>query len=82
MLGADDSKRSDFLEWSVICLDQIEDWKIASGNAGEYRSWSRDRAVAFQRAVERRTFDLYKRYFDELGFANWCVDQEAGGLAA
>ncbi len=81
----DDDERRMCLTDSAIDRNQIEDWKEASNdppnvgqeplpaaNEGRYRSWSFNRALAFQRAVEKRTFDLYQRYFNDLGFAEWC----------
>ena len=63
-------RRNSILKDSAICIDQIKHWEEASGN-GKPRSWNSVRAVAFQSAVEERTFYLYQRYFDELGFAEW-----------
>ena len=70
-LDVDDNERRTLLKYSAIDANQIEDWKVASGHVGKRRSWSCDRAMAFQRAVEKRTFQLYQLYFDELGFAEW-----------
>ena len=59
------------LKDSAVHIDELEYWKLASGVRDQYRSWSRERALAFQSAVEKRTFNLYQRYFDELEFAEW-----------
>jgi hypothetical protein len=70
-LDVGDDERWALLKDSAIHVDQIEYWKLASGVGDKDRSWSRDRALAFQLAVEKRTFNLYQRYFDELRFAEW-----------
>jgi hypothetical protein len=59
------------LKDSAVHIDELEHWKLASGVRDQYRSWSRERALAFQTAVEKRTFNLYQRFFDELEFAEW-----------
>jgi hypothetical protein len=33
--------------------------------------WSADRLLAFQAAVGQRTAQLYRRFFDHLGYSNW-----------
>lgn len=72
-LGADakDEERNMLLKYSGIEIDQISKWKVASGLAGERRSWNRDRALAFQRAVEKCSFHLYQAYYNGLGFSEW-----------
>lgn len=60
----------------VIDDSQVEDWRIASGK-GKSDEWDRKRALAFQSAVENRTFDLYQRYYDELGFKAWERQEES-----
>ena len=70
-LDAPDGERRTLLKDSAIRIDQIQYWNLASGVKDKYRSWNRERALAFQSAVEKRTFDLYQRYFDELEFAEW-----------
>jgi hypothetical protein len=69
-LDNDDDERRRLLKDSAIRTDQIKDWRDASGE-DKPRSWGTNRALAFQRAVEERTFYLYQRYFEELGFAEW-----------
>lgn len=55
----------------AINENQIKDWCVTSGAEGRYREWDLERALAFQRAVEKRTFDLYKRYYNDLDFKTW-----------
>lgn len=45
-------------------------WQKCSGD-GSGSAWTKDRAEAFQQAVESRVLSLYERYFDELGFEAW-----------
>lgn len=61
------------LKDSAIKADQIhiEDWVTASGTTDQCRSWSRERALAFQRAVERRAAHLYQSYCSDTGFSKW-----------
>ncbi len=33
--------------------------------------WSADRLLAFQAAVGQRTAQLYRRFFDHLGYSSW-----------
>jgi hypothetical protein len=70
-LDVDDEERWALLKDSAVHIDELEHWKLASGVRDQYRSWSRERALAFQTAVEKRTFNLYQRFFDELEFAEW-----------
>jgi hypothetical protein len=65
-----DELDENLLKYSAIRADKIDNWKEASGN-GKPRSWNSVRAIAFQSAVEERTFYLYERYYNELGFAEW-----------
>lgn len=67
----EDSEGRLLLEYSAIEADQVADWKMASGLIGEYRSWNHDRALAFQRAVEKRSFSLYQTYYNDMGFSDW-----------
>lgn len=48
-----------------VGLEQ-EGWKTASGNEAEPRKWDEKRALAFQRAVEQRTFALYSKFYADL----------------
>lgn len=64
---------ADLLRWSAIpdSTASKDAWVACSGITGRERSWSDDRAIAFQKAVETRAFALYCRYFEDLGFAIW-----------
>lgn len=46
----------------IQCSPESEDKK---------KIWTQQRASAFQRAVEMRTFDLYVRFYSEPGFDSW-----------
>lgn len=46
-------------------------WMACSRDDSEKHSWNKDRALAFQSAVELRAFHLYERYFEEPGFDEW-----------
>lgn len=47
-------------------------WLACSPAAeAEKRFWDMPRAMAFQRAVEYRAFDLYLRLFEDAGFGHW-----------
>lgn len=43
-------------------------WDKASPSDGIPRQWTLERALAFQKAVEQRTFALYKRFYEDLGY--------------
>lgn len=64
---------SDFMENDVIHDDKYF-WNKASGSENESRIWKIDRALAFQRAVEQRTFALYTKFYKDLfsGSENGC----------
>lgn len=50
-------------------------WRKASGSDkgvhGGLKQWNAERLLAFQQAVEQRTFWLYRCFYDELGFECW-----------
>ncbi len=46
--------------------DDDENWLSASGSESEPRRWVETRALAFQRAVECRTFALYVKFYEDL----------------
>ena len=41
-------------------------WLSASGDKEKHRHWEKDRALAFQTAVEQRTFALYQKFYADL----------------
>ncbi len=49
-------------------------WLAASGEAGKHRHWDLARALAFQTAVEQRTFSLYKAFYDDLRCGQASID--------
>lgn len=55
--------------WLAEAFDPavIEDWIAASASEG----WTTERVVGFQRVVEERALWLYRRFFEEAGFARW-----------
>lgn len=63
--------RTALLRQSAIEPSQIEGWRACSGAENKWRSWDEERAAAFQRVVEQRTFALYQRFYSELNFAAW-----------
>lgn len=55
------------LSQSLIETDEISDWLLCSGE-DDFQYWTKERALAFQRAIERRAFNLYRHFYQELGF--------------
>lgn len=56
---------------AIAAVEQhLNDW-CQSSSDGMHRTWSADRAAAFQRVIEQRTSGLYCRYFDDLQFEAW-----------
>lgn len=51
---------SELLRNSAISADHAVLWSYASSTPGKERSWDEDRAFAFEKAVEKRTFALYE----------------------
>lgn len=66
LLESGDQKMHAVLAESVIAVNQIDDWQRTSGKLEKPRDWDVVRASAFQRVVEQRTFDLYKRFYADL----------------
>jgi hypothetical protein len=69
-------KMRDDSDWSNSLIDQDDHkelWIKCSAGAADKREWGVDRAVAFQDAVEKRAFYLYKRFFDDLKFELWAI---------
>ena len=57
---------------SASAILESKYWDDCSPKDGEDKKiWSYPRALAFQNAVESRTFDLYQRLYDQAGFAAW-----------
>ncbi len=59
-------ERNDIALNAQICASDKEKWLKASGEEGRPRHWNKERALAFQSAVERRIFSLYKKFYEEL----------------
>lgn len=70
-LNEDGTERMTILKRSAIDDDQIDSWRIASGEDKQEKNWSEVRALAFQQAVEMRAFRLYERLYNELDFSVW-----------
>ncbi len=68
--GGIDATGNNLIVDSAIHADQVAFWSACSGK-GSADSWTAERALAFQSAVEHRACDLYARYFDELNFSEW-----------
>lgn len=69
---------ADFPKDALISSESIEVWTKAShGNDGadQSRKWDENRALAFQTAVEQRTFDLYKKFYMDLGIEEQAQQQ-------
>ena len=49
-----------------ILTDDKKEWATASGDEGKPRHWEIHRALAFQTAVEQRTFALYQKFYKDL----------------
>lgn len=57
---------------SVIVDSDWPFWKSCSpADESMKKVWDPDRALAFQQAVEHRTFDLYERLYQDAGFECW-----------
>lgn len=53
--------------------DELQAWKDCSPDlekSGEPKFWTEPRALAFQRAIELRTFNLYQRFYSDLKFGD------------
>ncbi|MDD3609796.1 MAG: DUF262 domain-containing protein [Halothiobacillaceae bacterium] len=63
----------DFMKNALIHGDK-DFWNKASGSENESRIWKIDRALAFQCAVEQRSFALYTKFYNDLfsGSENGC----------
>ena len=68
--GGNDATGNKLIVDSAIHADHVAFWNACSGE-GSAATWTAERALAFQTAVEHRVFDLYARYFDELEFSKW-----------
>ncbi len=73
----DEGLSSELLKRSGISADQACDWLLCSGEEGKGSHWTLERVQAFQRVVEKRTFDLYSRFFNELSLEQWIVSDSA-----
>lgn len=56
---------------SAICKEHYSLWEACSADGELSLKWNLGRAVDFQQAVERRSFSLYKSFYDDLAFNNW-----------
>jgi len=56
---------------SAITEADKELWCDCSRDGDQKMVWSVERATAFQKAVENRTFSLYEKFFDEADFTKW-----------
>lgn len=54
----------DFAKNGLVSSDK--NWTQASPSSGNHRSWTPDRARAFQSAVEERAFALYEKFYTDL----------------
>jgi hypothetical protein len=66
-------KNAELARNAQILETQIADWIAASGNEESPRHLDKVRALAFQTAVEKRTFPLYEKFYADLKFeSQWC----------
>ena len=71
-MGENKEDQKTWMENSAISEDQLPLWQDCSpADENNKKQWTLDRALAFQRAVENRAFDLYQRLYNDAGFANW-----------
>jgi hypothetical protein len=54
----------DFAKNGLVSGD--EKWTQASPNNEAHRTWTKERALAFQKAVEERAFALYVKFYTDL----------------
>ena len=54
----------DFAKNGLVSGD--EKWTQASPNNEAHRTWTKERALAFQSAVEQRAFALYVKFYTDL----------------
>lgn len=79
-LHSDEAQK--ILDSSAISSSEIVFWKACSTSHDVHGEWNEERALAFQKAVETRAFKLFRRYFDEVGFAEWVSPQTGTSLIA
>jgi len=76
-LYIDQPEMNECLIASAIDLAAIDDLKQYSIEPKRPRHWNAERARVFQKFVENRTFQLYERLFNELGFENFLQAEES-----
>lgn len=76
--GSVDDSKEDRLRDSAIsdgshqgCEDETSAWIGCDPIDGDSMKWSQRRALAFQKAIELRTFNLYQGFYDDLRFGEW-----------
>jgi hypothetical protein len=78
----DSDKTNKLLENSAIELEEAEMWKKCSTAKDAQGNWQENRALAFQEAVETRSFRLFEKYFKEGGFDEWNLTPSQTGKPA
>ena len=53
-----------------LFADETQAWKLCSPDTDDSMHWKSGRALAFQKAIEQRTFNLYKHFYADLHFAD------------
>jgi hypothetical protein len=48
--------------------DETQAWIGCDPDNGDPMNWTKERALAFQKAIETRTFNLYQRFYSHLRF--------------
>ena len=59
-------------------IDETQAWKNCGPlpeNANDSKFWTKDRALAFQNAIELRTFNLYQSFYADLKFSELAEQQ-------
>lgn len=69
----------DAYKLSAIDVAHKHLWEGCSSEIGKHRSWSPERAIAFQQAVEERAWGLYKDFYADLELSSWQEDGELTG---
>jgi hypothetical protein len=77
-MGQQHEERTAWMKRSAINEGRQAVWEACSPqDEADKKHWSPERALAFQRAVEQRTFDLYQQFYLEGGFACWLASMDA-----
>ena len=62
-----------------LFADETQAWKLCSPDTDDPMHWKSGRALAFQKAIEQRTFNLYQHFYADLHFADLQQDNKVEG---